>query len=69
MAMYLHYKVGFKVDSNIIGVPMKKDNKPKNTCFHNQQLWANHPIFSLSFQIVQVAICFLLNMIFTNQIF
>jgi hypothetical protein len=34
----------------------EEDNKLERTYFHNQQLWANHPTFSLSFQIVQVTI-------------
>jgi hypothetical protein len=67
MAMFLHYKVGFTLDLNIIGFPMKNDNRPKHVCFHNQQLWANHPTFSLSLQIVQVIICSPLNMIFINS--
>jgi hypothetical protein len=52
MALYLHCKVGFELDSNTIGVPIRKNNRLKHTCFHNQQLWANHPTFSLSFQIM-----------------
>jgi hypothetical protein len=67
MAMFLHCKVGFMLDSNIIGFLMKNDNRPKHACFHNQQLWANHPTFSLSLQIVQVIICSPLNMIFINS--
>jgi hypothetical protein len=66
MALYLHSKVRFTLDLNIIGVPMTKDNKREHTYFHNQQLWANHPIFSLSLQIVEVTIRFLFNMIFTK---
>jgi hypothetical protein len=34
---------------------------------HNQQFWANHPTFSLSFQIVEIIIRSLPNMIFTNS--
>jgi hypothetical protein len=29
-------------------VPMKNDNiRLEHACFHNQQIWANHPIFAL----------------------
>jgi len=33
MAMFLHCKVGFTLDSNIIGFPMKNDNKPNMRVF------------------------------------